>query len=528
MIIEQSNECALTSDVRSNVSALFLENSIEAVLVTDALGSIVYANPAVSQNFGFTVYDLIGRTIFDFIKVSSEEQKSLLMLGAADGNAVPCEGVVETVTGVLLDVLLRSFRLNDKGDMHRAFFVRDISARVSIRKELKSSQQLMGSIVEGVSDAILATNQTGDLTLFNKGAESVFGYRAEEIIGKDISILVPNDLELNHIKQLIGIRDNDFYTRNIEMNGGMTGEISGQRKNGEIFPAEATIMQINDGEELSFAAVIRDISERIKVQDELQEAKEMAEIANQMKSSFLANMSHELRTPLNAIIGFSEFITGEHLGRLEHKKYREYVGDILNSGRHLLTIVNDILDLSRVEAGEVKLNESVVCIRQSILSAYRFVTRQAKGKNISLNVNLDDDLSYLFADERILKQIIINLVTNAVKFTPEGGSIKATINTFREDGRLSLIITDTGIGIAEEDLERVIKPFEQSESSYTKTIEGTGLGLSLAQSLMELHGGDLNITSELGVGTSVELTFPSYRVVPSDNMFGQSGKKLSA
>ncbi|WP_419901425.1 PAS domain-containing sensor histidine kinase [Kiloniella sp.] len=525
MTIEHSKECALTSGIRSNVSNLFLEHSIEAVIVTDVAGTVVYSNPAVFRNFGYASADLIGRNIFDFIDVSANDQTTLLTIDTQYDTEEPILGVFDTTEAADIDVQLRSYQLENNLPTQRMFLVRDISTRMSIRRELKSSQQLMSRIVEGVGDAIVATDKEGQLTLFNKGAETIFGYSADEAIGKNLSILIPDDLNHTHQEHLLNFQGTEFPTRNM----GMRGSISGLRKNGTAFPAEATIMRINDDEDLIFAAVVRDVSESILVQNELEEAKEMAEIANQMKSSFLANMSHELRTPLNAIIGFSEFITEEHLGRLEHVKYREYIGDILNSGRHLLTIVNDILDLSRVEAGEIRLNETVVCIRQSIVSAYRFVTRQAKAKNISLNVDIDENLPYLFADERILKQVVINLATNAVKFTPEGGSIKASVKYLGDNGRIAIVISDTGIGIAPEDLDRVIKPFEQSESSYTKTIEGTGLGLSLAQSLMELHGGELSIESELGTGTSVHLTFPAERVLsPSEIKLDQTMKKRSA
>ncbi|MEH6630565.1 MAG: PAS domain S-box protein [Halopseudomonas aestusnigri] len=525
MTIEHSKECALTSEMRSNVSNLLLEHSIEAVLVTDPSGNVVYANPAVLRNFGYDFTDLIDRNIFDFIDVSLTDKTILLTIDTPENAEEPLLGIFRTAVDLYVDVHLRSYFVKNGKQAQRVFLVRDISTRTSIRRELKSSQQLMGSIVEGVGDSIIAADKNGQLTLFNKGAETTFGYRADEVLGKNLSMLIPAEVKLKHQQHFSKLEDSDIRTRNV----GMRGDISGLRKNGDTFPAEATIMRISEGDDLVFAAVVRDVSERIMVQGELQEAKEMAETSNQMKSSFLANMSHELRTPLNAIIGFSEFITEEHLGKLEHAKYREYIGDILDSGRHLLTIVNDILDLSRVEAGEIQLNETVVCIRQAILSAYRFVNRQANAKNISLDVDFEDNLPYLFADERILKQVVINLATNAVKFTPEGGSIRAYIKSPGDNGEITIVISDTGIGIAEEDLERVIKPFEQSESSYTKTIEGTGLGLSLAQSLMELHGGDLRIESELGSGTSVQLTFPAQRVISASDMkLHLSDKKLSA
>ncbi|WP_120496175.1 PAS domain-containing sensor histidine kinase [Kiloniella sp. EL199] len=509
------NEHALTSEARSNVSNILLENSFEAVLVTDMKGQILYTNPAVSRSFGYRLEDLYFQSVFDVFTVSEDDQNKLLKVCDKDilpESEIILPGFIKSSGGDQIDVQLRSFVTEISSQRQFTFLVRDISARVSISRELESSQQLMGSIVAGVGDAIIATDQNGYLTLFNRGAEDTFGYRTDDILGKHLNNLIPEEHRGDHSAYMT-----DFDAGAIDTRGmGARGAISGLRENGEVFPAEATIIKIGKGKQQTFAAVVRDVSERIKVQNQLREAKEMAEIASQMKSSFLANMSHELRTPLNAIIGFSEFITEEHLGPIAHPKYREYIGDILDSGRHLLTIVNDILDLSRVEAGEIQLNETVMCVRQSILSAYRFVKRQAKVKNITLDAELGDDLPYLFADERLIKQVIINLVTNAVKFTPDGGLIKAEIRRVDEDNGIAIVISDTGIGIAKDDIERVIKPFEQCESSYTKTIEGTGLGLSLARSLMHLHGGDLSIESEVGLGTSVVLNFPVDRVVAKE------------
>lgn len=457
------NEHALTSEARSNVSNILLENSFEAVLVTDIKGQILYTNPAVSRNFGYTSEDLCAQSIFDVFTVGEDDQNKLLNI--FDKDTLPdaeiiLPGLIKSKVGEEIDVQLRSFVTETSGQRQFTFLVRDISTRVSISRELASSQQLMGSIVAGVGDAIIATDQKGYLTLFNRGAEDIFGYGADDILGQHLDSLIPEEHRGDHRSYMADFDEGAIDTRGM----GTRGAISGLRQNGEIFPAEATIMKIGEGEKQTFAAVVRDVSERIKVQTQLQEAKEMAEIASQMKSSFLANMSHELRTPLNAIIGFSEFITEEHLGPIAHPKYREYIGDILDSGRHLLTIVNDILDLSRVEAGEIQLNETVVCVRQSILSAYRFVKRQAKVKNITLDANLDEELPYLFADERLVKQIIINLATNAVKFTPDGGSIKAEIQYPDGENGLSIVISDTGIGIPKDMILNVLSNHLNSAS----------------------------------------------------------------
>ncbi|MCZ4280547.1 PAS domain S-box protein [Kiloniella laminariae] len=507
-----SLECPDVTAVCCDVSRLFLEQSFEAVFVTDLSGLVLYCNPSVCRNFGFPAERLVGHSIFELITLPSEDQQMILMAGKRENSEVEADvisGEIRSAKGTLFDVHLRAYPMVSSGRPHIMLLVRDISARMSVRKELETSRELMGRIVEGVADAIIATDEQGDLTLFNKGAEKMFGYQSSEIIGTSLEQLIPDafcDADGKNLKDFGGNQSSDRTM-------GFRNGLSALRRNGEIFPADATVMKIKRGDSFIFAAVVRDISEQISVQNELRQAKEMAEAANRMKTTFLANMSHELRTPLNAIIGFSEFISEEHLGRIEPPKYREYIKDILYSGCHLLTIVNDILDLSRVEAGEITLHETAVDIESAIESAYRFVKRQAQEKNIRLQTEVDANLPHLLVDERLLKQVVINLASNAVKFTPEGGAIVARVVPAATGGELAIIISDTGIGIAKEDLDRVIKPFEQCESSYTKTIEGTGLGLSLALSLMELHNGRLAIESELGVGTSVILTFPPERVV---------------
>src|SRR6201747_2087295 len=235
------------------------------------------------------------------------------------------------------------------------------------------------------------------------------------------------------------------------------------------------------------------------------EEKNRAEEANQTKSKFLANMSHELRTPLNAIIGFSEIMESGMFGTLGSEKYQEYCHDILTSGHYLLEVINDILDMSKIEAGRMKLDMEPLDVSKTLAESLRVVSGRADDKGLVLDADIESTISVV-ADRRAIKQIIVNLLSNAVKFTPDGGRVVVRSRLLRDS--IVLMIADTGIGIAPHALLRLGKPFEQVESQLTKTYHGSGLGLAIAKSLTNLHGGSMRLRSRLGKGTIVCVTLP--------------------
>jgi signal transduction histidine kinase len=242
-------------------------------------------------------------------------------------------------------------------------------------------------------------------------------------------------------------------------------------------------------------------------------AKEAAEMANRTKSEFLANMSHELRTPLNAIIGFSEIMVSEALGPVGNERYRGYVGDIHASGRHLLDIINDVLDVSKAVAGKLELAESWIDARDTVETVCRLIRPRISEANLHLAVSLPPGELILYADERKLKQMLLNLLSNAYKFTPRGGHIDCTVTI--DAAGIAFAVSDTGIGIPAEQLDRVLQPFVQVSSSISREHDGTGLGLALVKAMAELHGGSLRLDSEVGVGTTARVTFPGERLRPA-------------
>lgn len=378
-------------------------------------------------------------------------------------------------------------------------------ARNIKRLEASLNKQSLASIINHVADAIITIDHIGTIQTFNPAAERMFGYPRDDILGKNVSLLTTSEHRERHGQ----------YLENANLHGqrvlGQTRPLKGQRKGGETFDVEINISSMAVDDKRVFVGVCSDVTMRHQIESALRDAKDSADVANRAKSEFLANMSHELRTPLNAIMGFSELIKKQSLGPVGIPRYLEYATDIYDAGQHLLDLVNDILDLSKIEAGETALNEEEFDVEEEVRAVLRFINMRAKNDGVSLEVDSPQLPAPIYADRRLVKQILTNLFSNAVKFTENGGTVKLKYWSQDESGYI-FQVSDTGIGIAPEDIPDALAPFSQVDNKLNRNYEGTGLGLPLTKSMVELHGGSLDIQSQVGVGTTVTVRFPAQRI----------------
>ncbi len=378
----------------------------------------------------------------------------------------------------------------------------DVTERHEAEQRLRESEGRYRTLVNLSPDAVYV-HRRGRIIVCNEAMVAMLGAKsADELIGRDVIDFVHPD-----------IRDHVRRTREKSAKAGTRTTFGRQKRlrcDGSEFWAEVAAGAIEWDGERSGIVVMRDATEQMAAEEALVRSKEEAELANRAKTEFLANMSHELRTPLNAIIGFSDLMQREMLGPLGNEQYRGYLRDIYQSGTHLHDVINDILDLSKIEAGQLELREEPVDVAAAVERCLRVVSARAEEKNIVLQTRIGRNLPTISADERKVKQILINLISNAVKFTEQGGHVTVEAMTC-SDGGICLRVTDTGIGIRQEDIPIVLQPFRQVDSTLSRRQEGTGLGLPLTKSLVELHGGSLTLTSEPGKGTTVTVQLPKSR-----------------
>ena len=369
-------------------------------------------------------------------------------------------------------------------------------------------------LADNAMDLITRHSPDGRIRFASPASQALLGLAPAELEGQAPAALVHPD-DLGPIQT--AFMDAAHFGR------AASAEVRLRRRDNSYVWTEIRYRPAGSGVPADIVAVTRDISERRAHERALIEARDAAETASRAKTAFLANMSHELRTPLNAIIGFSEVMTRQIFGPVGGPRYQEYVKLIHESGGHLLELINSVLDMSKIEAGKFELHEELFDLREVATSATRFVSQAAERAGVALKMSVAPGAEKIFADKRAVKQMLINLVNNGVKFTPRGGEVRVVAMVGKAG--LTIAVADTGTGIAKKDLEKLGRPFEQVEGPQTRAKEGSGLGLALVRSLAAMHGGGITLESALGVGTTVVISLP-YAAANTDGTRLKSAKIL--
>jgi len=385
----------------------------------------------------------------------------------------------------------------------------DQAAPAPIASKIRSTTEeahLYRGMFENAIWGIFQTTPEGYYLTANPALAKIYGYGSPaEMLGAITNI--GRQLYVDPLRR-------DAFTRLMRDNGTVAGFES------EVYRRDGTTIWISEscrevraisGELLYYEGTVEDITARKTAETALRAAKEQAEAASQAKSEFLAHMSHELRTPLNAILGFAELLKNELFGPLGDTRYREYAADIHGSGEHLLEIINTILDLTKIEAGHLALNEETVDLAEILRASERLITPVASRRRIRLAIAQPPGALRLRLDATRFKQVLLNLLSNAVKFTPQGGDVTLTAEAAPE-GALKFVVRDSGIGMTADDIGKAIEPFQQIDNVFNRRYEGTGLGLTVAKLLVELHGGSLAIESMPKRGTTVTISLPAHRI----------------
>jgi len=366
-----------------------------------------------------------------------------------------------------------------------------------LNETLQVSERKFRGLLESAPDTMIIVDEQRRIALINAKTEKLFGYERAEILGKPVETLLPERDRAAYLAQL-----DSFLAGSEAAPGDQVIDLHGIRKGGGEFPIEVSLGLLRTEAGKLVSNAIRDVTARRQIEASLAEA-------SKAKSDFLASVSHELRTPLNAIIGFSEMIRDAVIGPVD-ARYREYADDINGAGRHLQNIINDILDISKIEGGRLELREEIVSMEETIEACRRIVAAMAEAQGVSLAINLPGFLPLIRADHLRFRQILLNLMSNAVKFTLPGGRVAVSASV-EADG-IVVAIADTGIGMKPEEIAIALEPFRQVDGALNRRFNGTGLGLPLAKALVELHGGNLDIESTPSVGTTVRIRLPLARI----------------
>ncbi|HXF87512.1 MAG TPA: ATP-binding protein [Xanthobacteraceae bacterium] len=421
-----------------------------------------------------------------------------LAITARSGEQVPVEGRLFTVPWNGESALALVLMLATADDRQK-------TAELALRRAESETRELL-SILDTATDGVIVLDREGHVLTGNRSAEALFGYDTHELTQLSFSELFAPESQRTALDYLDGLVRAGVAS---VLNDGR--EVIGRVREGGLIPLFMTMGRIGESGE-KFCAVFRDITQWKKAEEELINAKREAEKASSAKSDFLAKISHEIRTPLNSIIGFSEVMIEERFGPIGNERYKQYLKDINASGAHVVSLLNDLLDLSKIEAGRLELNFTRVELNVEVQQCVALMQPQANRERIIIRTSLAPHLPPIVADARSMRQIMLNLLSNSIKFTGAGGQVIVS-TALSDKGEVILRVRDTGVGMSAEDIAVALEPFRQLETAARTGLSGTGLGLPLTKALAEANRASFFITSRPNSGTLVEISFPSTRVL---------------
>ncbi|WP_244603651.1 PAS domain-containing sensor histidine kinase [Methanococcoides sp. AM1] len=472
-------------------------NSVnDGILIYDLEGRFLEVNQITCDNLGYQKDELLQMTGMDIIPPELGEK----FIGQIFEKMNQGGGIIETMgrckDGSLVPIEFNIRPIKYKGNPAILAVVRDITERKKAEKDLRESEYKFKTLFENANDAIYLTGLNGQLLEVNQMACDQLGYSRSELLQ-----MKPQDIDVIDDLEKVGARINKIL-----QDEHIIFETTHVRKDGSLMPAEISSRLIDYKGKKAILGISRDISKHKKAEEAMINSKLAAEAANHAKSEFLTNMSHELRTPLNSIIGFSDILCSEDFGALNETQ-KHYLYNVNKSGKHLLELINDMLDLSKIEAGKMKLFPEKFVVLDTINGIKSTMLPLAKKKDIDLKCSINIEDSIIVADALKFKQILYNLVSNAIKFTNRGGSV--TIGVDRSDDQIFIFVEDTGSGISQNDQQKLFDPFIQLNSSLSKEYNGTGLGLALVKYFVDMHGGKVWVDSEVGKGSTFGFSIPT-------------------
>ncbi|MBY5458293.1 PAS domain S-box protein [Rhizobium leguminosarum] len=481
--------------------------------------ALIHANPEFMRLTGYDSLEALREVggIEALLQRRELEEKSVgsgtMMLVKADDTLAPVTARLQSVrwedaNALMLALMPVEGKEDGRGEANRSEGRSEGRPERMVEKVAKLQVEVeeLRSILETATDGVVVIGTEGDIRSMNRSASALFNYDEQETRGKPFVMLFAHESQKAVIDYLNGLAGHGVAS---VLNDGR--EVIGREAAGGFVPLFMTMGQLTSSN--GYCAVIRDITQWKRTEDELRNAKGAAETANAHKTDFLARVSHEIRTPLNAIIGFSDMMAGERFGPIGHPRYIEYANDIGRSGRHVLDIVNDLLDISKIEAGEMDLDFDAVGLNEAVSEAVALIQPQANGQRVIIRTALSQSVPDVVADLRSIKQIALNILSNAIRFTPSGGQIVVS-TSYEANGSVVLRVRDTGIGMTRSELDQAMKPFRQVSSTQSRHRgDGTGLGLPLTKAMVDANRATFSINSTPNEGTLVEITFPSQRVL---------------